>query len=65
MKIYKIENGKTVKEIDVTSFNKKNKVYYFCVKDFYIKDYFFKNCDLFWVNFYHSNTKVFYSLKRH
>lgn len=66
MKIYKIENRKTVKEIEVTNFTKKNRDYYFFVKDYFsVKDYFFKNCDVFWINFYHSNTNVFYSLKRH
>ena len=60
MKIYKIENGKTVKEIEVANFIKKNKVYCFLVKD-----YFFKNCGPIWIHLYHGNPKVFYSLKRY
>lgn len=60
MKIYKIQNGKTVEEIDVTSFNKESRFYCFLVKDC-----FFKYCALFWINHYNSDTNKFYSLKRY
>ena len=73
MKIYKIEDGKTVEEIEVTNFTKENRGY--C---FFVKDCFFKYCTLFWINNYsdinvcnsstnvcNSRTNVFYSLKRY
>ena len=60
MKIYTIENGKTVGEVEVASLNKE--IRFYC---FFVKDYFFKYCALFWINHYNSDTKKFYSLKRH
>lgn len=60
MKIYKIRNGKTVEEVEVANLNKESRFY--C---FYVKDYFFKYCALFWINYYSSDTKEFYSLKRY
>ena len=60
MKIYTIENGKTVGELEVTNFCKINGIYRFDVKDG-----FFIYCALFWINHYNSDTKKFYSLKRY
>ena len=62
MKIYEIENGKTVKEIEVTNFIKEYGEY-----RFYVKDDFYICCDLFWINLYfgYDDYNGFYSLKRY